>query len=149
MHTSNSYHFSLDNPPVGRTHNMSVPVSAYYVPMLPATATTTYAGLVWTPIGNLANIMLTVQLSGCSFLWRMHNGQLECCHYQPTAGIDGLALQQQLTGPGRNVYGREDYGEGRVVTIIGIRRGGQWRIYAQKFRVMTKEILSVHRLHPA
>jgi hypothetical protein len=149
MHKSDAYRFCLLNPPLGKPNNSYQVVTVHYVGMVPATAATTFGGIAWKPLPPTANIMVTVQLSGCTFLWRTQNGVLECAHLQPTGGLTGPTLQNQLQGNGADVYGRNDYGEGRVVTIVGVRRGAGWKIYAQKFRVLTAEILSVHRIHPA
>lgn len=148
MHATTSFHLRLHTPPLGKPVNSYVPTQAYYVPMLPATAATTYAGLAWTPLGLSTQLMVTVQLSGCSFLWRQNGGTLECAHLQPTGGLDGNALQTQLSGNAGGIYGRTSYGEGRVVTLVGIRKGSDWRIYAQKCRVLSSDILSVHRILP-
>jgi len=149
MHDTETFHFCLLNPPLGKPDNAYTSVQVHYVEMVSATSATVFNNIVWKPLTTNVQIMVTVQLSGCSFLWRTQNGVLECAHLQPTGGLTGPQLQAQLTGHGANVYGRDDYGEGRVVTIVGVKRGSDWRIYAQKFRVGTSEILSVHRIQPS
>jgi len=117
--------------------------------MLPGTPHMAFGGIQWVPLHAAAQVMITVRLSGCSFLWRVNGGVLEVAHLQPQGGLDGPGLQTQLNGNGSNVYGRTSYGDGRVASIVGVRVAGGWKIYAQKFRVGTNEIMSVHRLYPA
>ena len=147
-HLSETFKFNLLNPPAGMPMNSYIVTQAYYVPMLHATAATVFNTIAWVRLGTAATVMITVRLSGCSFLWRTNNGALEVAHLQPHGGLDGSALQTQLEGNGAEIYGRTSYGPGRVVSIVGVRSAAGWKIYAQKFRVGTNEIMSVHRLYP-
>lgn len=149
FHVSSSYHFSPNAPPIGRTANSYCATAACYIPMLQATAASTYNNLVWTPVSAHVDLLITVQLSGCSFLWRSNNGVFECAHYQPPGGMTGGTLQDNLAVGAPHIYGRNNYGDGHVSNVIGVRRNGQWRIYAQKNQVMTKRILNVSRIEPA
>lgn len=149
FHVSSSFHFSLGAPPDGRTDNAHCSIPACYVPMLQATGGTNFNNLVWTPVFALVDLIITVQLSGCSFLWRGNGANFECAHYQPQPGMTGGTLQTNLSNGAPHIYGRSNYGEGHVSNVIGVRRNGQWRIYAQKVQVMTKRILNVSRLEPA
>jgi hypothetical protein len=85
------------------------------------------------------NIMVTGQLSGCSFVMipGAIAGQVRVAHVQPQ-GMTGQALAAQLTGIANSqVYGASattgNYDAvDRAASIIGCRIGGQWCIYAQK-----------------
>jgi hypothetical protein len=80
------------------------------------------------------DIVVTTELTGCSFIVRERQNALNVVHIQPPQGVSGENLQAQLSTTAGNtaVYGRGDYNNGlRAATIIGVRRG-EWRIYAQK-----------------
>ncbi len=90
------------------------------------------------PLGP--NIMLTGQLSGCSFVMLpVGPGQLDVAHVQPQ-GQTGQALYGQVTGalPNALVYGASGTSGNydsvdRRASIVGVRGGnGEWRIFAQK-----------------
>ncbi len=94
--------------------------------------------------------MITCKLSGCSFLVRQNGSKVECAHVRPE-GTTGTDPQRTLTtagaGTGQMIYGGLQYDPNlRSVTILGVRRGGRWKIYAQKHQAGTWSILSVHRI---
>jgi hypothetical protein len=104
-------------------------------------------------------IMVTGQLSGCSFVVQPAGGNdLDVAHVQPVPGATGIALAGTLDAalPNAFIYGAT--GEGgfytganRTVSIIGIRNpAGQWSLYAQKHDRTTGDfrIRSVYRIHP-
>ena len=104
------------------------------------------------------NIMVTGQLSGCSFVMLPGAvaGQVNVGHVQPQ-GMTGQALHGNLTGILANaqIYGasgtRGNYDTAdRAASIIGVRVGGHWRIYAQKQDRMAGDyrIKSVYQIYP-
>ena len=104
------------------------------------------------------NIMLTGQLSGCSFVMMPAGpGWLDVAHVKPQQ-ITGKALHANLGGALANaaIYGDSTEGgfydsDTRVVSIVGVRSGGQWRIYAQKQKpghAMDYSIKSLYQIFP-
>lgn len=144
MHDTEGFAFKTTGEPRETTVQTRVQFQAYYVPMLASNQVTQ-----WTQIGNAADVMLTCKLTGCSFVCRVNNGVLEAAHLQPQ-GESGLQLNTRLQGNGQHAWGRLKYDfDSRTVSIIGVRRGGQWKIYAQKLEKGTWNILSVHRVYPS
>jgi len=107
------------------------------------------------------NIMVTGQLSGCSFVMvpAALPGQVQVAHVQPllAGGQTGRALYQQVTAgvPNAQVYGAAETtgnydAHDRAASIIGVRTGGQWVIYAQKQDRTTGDyrIKSVYQIYP-
>lgn len=91
-----------------------------------------------------ADLMITGQLSGCTFLWSATVGGMRCCHIRPSGidptlpGLAGTRLHNEVSMGGRfagnaltavNTFGRNDYDA--FATVIGVRVAGQWRLYAQ------------------
>ncbi len=104
------------------------------------------------------NIMVTGQLSGCSFaMLSAGPGQVDVAHVKPVA-MTGQTLYANITGaiPNAHVYGAAATGGhydslDRVVSIIGVRSGGQWSIYVQKQDPgpnIDYSIKSVYRIYP-
>ncbi len=103
------------------------------------------------------NIMVTGRLTGCTFtVDDLGNGDIACAHLRP-AGDASVALHDAALQLGvSRAYGRRDYehevpggGYDRSVTIVGVRRNGQWKIYAQQADMMrTYSVVSVHRIWP-
>jgi hypothetical protein len=104
------------------------------------------------------NIMLTGQLSGCSFVMMPAGvGSIDVAHIKPHQ-ISGKAMHANLGGAFANaaIYGDSTQGgfydsDSRVVSIVGVRSGGQWRIYAQKQKpghAMDYSIKSVYQIFP-
>jgi hypothetical protein len=80
------------------------------------------------------DLMVTGQLSGCSFCIRdAGGGDIEVAHLQPN-GETAVQLHGRMLGRGFSaVYGANQYdGATRVTSIVGVRRQGRWKIYAQK-----------------
>lgn len=102
-------------------------------------------------------VMVTGQLSGCSFVMQPAGaGQVNVAHVQPQ-GQTGAALQGTLANGLANaqVYGAAgttgNYDSAdRVASVIGVRIGGQWRIYAQKQDAGSGDyrIKSVYQIYP-
>ena len=127
--------------------NNGEPLKAYNVPMLPSTQ---FQGLgasgpnrVQIPgvmLGNDRDVMVTGQLTGCSFLVQSTGGSVLCAHIQPQGGLDGSKLHTSLINSAQFqgqpattrpiVFGRNFYPAGRA-TVVGVRRLGRWEIYAQ------------------
>lgn len=103
------------------------------------------------PLGGPA-IMLTTQLTGCSFaIQDNNNGTLSVLHLQPSQHADGATMHTILSQTGwTKVYGRNNYvGNGRSVSIVGRRSGGQWRLWAQKQdRFNQMAVLKVKQIYP-
>jgi hypothetical protein len=107
------------------------------------------------------NIALTSQLSGCSFGVgsATADGSRIVSHIQPPPGAPNAGTWAGMRaaasgGVMDTVFDREgqagasNYGnpENRA-TVLGVRSGGQWRLYAQIFRGGgTRTLLSVQRL---
>jgi hypothetical protein len=91
--------------------------------------------VIYRLAGTGPDLMVTGQLSGCSFAIRDNgNGSMDVAHIRPNAQLTSEILQSTLqrTGAWHIVYGREDYSSQRRASIIGVRVGIQWQIYAQK-----------------
>jgi len=91
-------------------------------------------GVYRLPAGG-PNLMVTGQLSGCSFAIRENgDGTLDATHIQPSRNVPAGLLNRTLkrTGEWTEVYGRENYSAAHRASIIGVRRAGSWRIFAQK-----------------
>lgn len=111
-------------------------------------------------VGAAPNILVTGALSGCSFIVNTgpNPGDIACAHLQPN-GESGHQLHARLKPLYNYVYGLERYDHtiptlggprrDRNVTIIGVRVGGRWKIYAQKMDLSNQyAIRSVHRIYP-
>jgi hypothetical protein len=102
-------------------------------------------------------IVVTGQLSGCSFVASANPaGGVNVAHVRCQPG-QGAALATQLAQAVANsqVYGATDTIAGdydandRAASVIGVRSGGQWRIYAQKQDPTTAySIKSVYQIWP-
>jgi hypothetical protein len=100
------------------------------------------------------NIMVTGQLSGCSFVMRAGAaGSVDVAHVSP-AGTTGALLIAALQAafPAALIYGVGSYDSNdRVVSILGVRGGTGWRIFAQKHDATSGDyrIKSVYQIWPA
>ena len=107
---------------------------------------------VWLHLdGTGPDIMLTAKLTGCTFVARPvagHPGDVEVFHQQPHLET-GIALNTRLDVAGQQAYGRLKYDiDVRSINVIGVRRGGAWKIYAQKVEKQNLTIRSVTRIYP-
>ncbi len=102
---------------------------------------------------NADDPVVTTQLTGCSVAYNIHGGQLLMAHIQPTGGLSGTALADQLRagftfsnslgGGATGVFGpmigvgdvsHDGYSLARGdVYLIGLKRGGLWEIFAQQY----------------
>jgi len=107
---------------------------------------------VWYRLdGGDPDIVLTAKLTGCTFVARPvpgHPGEVEVVHLQPH-NETGLALNQRMVVPGQEAYGRLKYDiADRSINVIGVRRAGAWKVYAQKLEKQNLSIRSVTRIYP-
>jgi hypothetical protein len=105
--------------------------------------------------GQGDGLMITGQLSGCTFAWTLIGANLLCTHIQPV-GIQGVALHNRLNTNGRfaahptvplNTYGNNDY-VGQYANVIGVRRNGQWKLYSQHSADQFRTITGAWRIYP-
>jgi len=103
--------------------------------------------------GGGPNIMVTGQLTGCSFIMTAGaGGSVNVAHVSPT-GTTGVLLRAALAAAnaGAQIYGVGQYDHNdRTVSIMGVRTGTTWRIYAQKHDATTYDyrIKSVYQIWP-
>src|SRR5262249_19384218 len=106
--------------------------------------------------GGGDGLMVTGELSGCCFCWLPQGGLLWCIHVQPEEGIDSIALQNSLRVNGRfayapgsvlSTYGRHDY-PGARASVIGVRRHGNWRLFAQTTNNSFNTITGAYIIYP-
>lgn len=100
------------------------------------------------------DIMVTGLLNGCTFcMLKVQNG-VAMTHVKPT-GIDAIKLHTTLTTQGRfqnnpspfQTFGQaSDYTGTEDATLIGIRKGGIWKVYAQIHTRTQSPILRVNRI---
>lgn len=113
-------------------------------------------------------IMVTGQLSGCSFVMIPGGpGQVDVAHVEPRhrqfdpAGLGrrqtGEALHADLSKAMSNaeIYGAsgksKNYdSDDRTASVLGVRVGGQWKIFAQKHDSLAGDyrIKSVYQIYP-
>jgi hypothetical protein len=152
MHGTEAFSISSGASPMCHSFN------AYSIEMVQSNVTP--IALYTLPTGG-PNIMVTGALTGCSFIIdHGPGGTIRCAHLQPN-GETGAQLHARLKPLGyAKVYGRERYDHlydstnplsyDRTVTIIGVRNGGKWKVFAQKLDMMNDfSIRSVHRIWPA
>lgn len=146
-----SFIISTLRPPAGvRNHAfnaLSVPMSNYNAVNL--------AALDHYKVGRQCDLMITGQLSGCTFAWIEVNGELLCTHLRPI-GTSKVQLHTEMHTRGRfaahpntplNTYGANDYGPYAV--LIGVRRNGHWRLYSQHSNDVFQTITGAWRIYPA
>ncbi len=101
-------------------------------------------------------LMVTGELSNCCFTWAVQGADLWCIHVQPVGGITPIALQTAIAGTGRfaaaphtplATFGRNDYPVGRA-SVIGVRQGGSWNLYAQTTNDSFNTIAAAYRIYP-
>lgn len=109
----------------------------------------------YTLDGGGPDIVVTGSLTGCSIVALRHAGTLLVAHIRPMRNIvrggvqthtnvSGLTLETELSNHGRfaghpgsalTVYGASRYPSHRA-TVVGVRKGAEWRLYAQSFAGM-------------
>lgn len=110
-------------------------------------------------VDNSANLMVTGELSGCTFVWleRGDGATLWATHVRPT-GLTGGELHKKIKDEGRfdadtatrlSTFGRMDYPDQRErATVIGVRVHGKWKLFAQISDDGLKTITGAFQLHP-
>jgi len=149
MHKTESFCITMTNIGTPNGHQISV----YRVRTVESNTPADWCAL---PGAGGPDIMTTCMLTGCSFIVRQGAASIECGHLLPTnlatntAIETGVALNTRLLGQNYlAVYGRLQYSkDDRRAAIVGVRRNGNWKIYAQK-RDFSNNIISVHRIYPA
>ncbi len=143
MHDSKNFKFS---PVRGDLVGSPAPLMAWHVDVVgsdsativgnvvPALAVSRYGG---------PDIVLTTLLNGCTFVCDPTPHSVLMAHVQPKgAGTTGENLHARIQGggmqlqgsqgvAGRRTFGRTDYTANDDVTIIGLRSGTVWRMFAQ------------------
>lgn len=143
--------FNVMHSPLGGPANV---FPAYNVRMQ-AGGTYAVAGIIGTLLPDIGPpaLLLTGQLSGCSFCCLPVAGGVVMAHLQPPPGAGaGIAPQANVLANGRfvghpaapivNVYGKNNYPNGRA-SVVGVRNNNQWELYGQEYNNMTKQILSM------
>ena len=138
MHTTQA--FTLQNAPTQGAANFT----AYGVHM-----GRSQAGPQWFELPQSGpDIMLTAKLTGCTFVARRVGQVTEVAHLQPE-DENGVELHQRMQDAGHRAYGRLRYDlDSRSINVIGVRRGAQWEIYAQKIEKHQLAIRSVTKVFP-
>lgn len=99
-------------------------------------------------------VMVTGQLSGCTFAWRQVGDTIAAIHVQ-NAGGDGIAIHNTIHTTGRfaaypaaplRTFGRNDYTH--YATVIGVRTAGGWKLFAQLSEDRGRTITAAYRIHP-
>jgi hypothetical protein len=114
--------------------------------------------LPYAPAGP-PDILVTSELSGCSFVMRGTGNALDSVgHVKPASDQRGERLHSELLrdAANTNVYGAAFYDSAdRTASIIGVRIAGDWKLFAQKLdRKATlqagqqQSIRSVYRIWP-
>lgn len=106
--------------------------------------------------GTGDGLMVTGELSGCCFCWIQHGNDLWCIHVQPAEGINGADLHTALAHTGRfaaapdvalSTFGRNDY-PGARASVIGVRKNGRWKLYAQTSTDSFHTLTGAFKIHP-
>jgi hypothetical protein len=129
-----------------------VPATAINIPVIgSATFNGNYVGIPLDDLGNAAalncDFAITTLLNGCSFIIDGANPSVR--HVQPV-GITAAALRNALHPNYGTVFGggANEYDETiEDVTVIGVRRGAGWKIYAQVHTRNVRNVLRVVKLH--
>lgn len=98
-------------------------------------------------------IMVTGQLSGCTFCILPTGNTISCIHVKPE-GIGGTQLHNILNTQGRfngynlpvTTWGRNDYPA--YSNVFGVRKGGRWSFYAQLSNDTFKTITAAYKIFP-
>lgn len=113
------------------------------------------------PVAGGPDIMLTGQLSGCSFVILPGGNSIRVAHVRPMPGVAATVLRTNLVRGNPNahvVYGVHNLAGFydnyiRSVAVVGVRTFGSWAVYAQKLdnspaSNFDKRIRSVWQLFP-
>jgi len=145
------------NPMTGDINPEYTNFQAYYVPI----SWSDDPNPTWCDADNDPVIMITGQLSGCSFVVKDagEGGELRTTHLQPTIGrpggnVTGDALNTALKRDHEDwtVFGKSNFdSDTYIVNVIGVRdRDKGWQIFAQKRNRWNQQwtILDVAKVYP-
>jgi len=161
MHNWYQYNFLHQRPQDTDIHGNATEYTAcqaYYVPI----SWSDDPHPAWCEADNDPVIMITGQLSGCSFIVKAaeEGGELRATHFQPTIGrgaadgMTGAALNTALVRAHEDwaVFGANNFNsDASIVNVIGVRhRTKGWSIYAQTRTRFgsTWKIESVKKIYP-
>jgi len=111
----------------------------YYIPMKQMSDTTNVFGQA--PTDGSVGLLLTSQLTGCTFGFATQNGHFSAGHIQPQKNVQRVVneinmrskLGQGLGANARLVEKGIDYDD--IATIVGIFKNGAWKVYMQRIDV--------------
>lgn len=139
MHNSRNFKFS---PHAGEPVGDPIQLMAWHVDVSPSNgmALDNIPGLRVSRSGG-PDLVLTTLLNGCSFVCEPRPTHVLMAHLQPTGGISAAQLEADILAGGAFAGGGGDltvFGGGLCytaatndVTIIGVRTGQVWRMFAQ------------------
>lgn len=124
--------------------------SVINVPVVGSATLAGYAGIALDDLGTALgrDLAVTTLLNGCCYVMDGANPQVK--HVQPTGGISSLALRNALQPHYTAVFGGggTEYDQAlEDVTILGVRRGGGWKIYAQVHTRNARDVRRVVKIH--
>ncbi len=139
-------------PPGSMQAGLVAPIaqaSVMNVPVVPsASLHGNYVGIALNDLGGVVrDFAVTTLLNGCSYV--IDGANPSVTHIQPTGGDSSAHVRNQLHGNYVIVYGGggNEYDHNTEdVTIIGVRRGVGWKIYAQVHTRNVKDIVRVTKL---
>ena len=153
MHQRKNFLFTPNQPSLIGT---SIQVPVWHVAVTQVAAPLNMAAVVPLQVSSSmgADIMVTTVLNGCSFFCDTFQNTALMAHLMPNGGNTGDQLEQDIIGTGlydsvqgdfQGVNGALHRGQGTVfgahngytanandVTIVGVRTGTHWRVYAQR-----------------
>ncbi len=114
-----------------------------------ATLNNGFAGLPLNNLGGLqgAHFMVTTMLNGCTFV--IDGAGPSVLHVQPTGGATSAQIRTSLAPHYATVFGgggHEYDHQTQDTTIVGIRKNGAWKIFAQVHTRGYKDILRVDKI---
>lgn len=140
MHRSRNFKFTQNQ---GQLLDAPVQVMAWHIDVAPSSGLA-LGNLPATRVSrdNGPEIVLTTLLNGCSFVCEPTPTHVLMAHIQPTGGVNAAQLESSLiNGGGFGGGGGHNatvFGGARCytaltndVTIIGVRSGQRWRMFAQ------------------
>jgi hypothetical protein len=141
LHTHDSKMFKLEPYELApRLAGQGVTISAHHVPVVHSNALN--IGTTQVPRGGaVADIMVTTLLNGCTFVCQEVGNNVLMAHVQPI-GLTGQQLATNITNGAFNIPGTQagtlrSFGpnvynsQTEEATIIGVRTGRKWRVFAQ------------------
>ncbi|HKA53449.1 MAG TPA: hypothetical protein VKJ47_07280 [Candidatus Binatia bacterium] len=137
------------------------PTNVLVVPTDFADTVPNFAAMNGNHMHHGPHIMITALLNGCTFCCANHpGGGVLMKHIRPRGALDHEVLAQRIGATGAFVnqvngtfrfFGSGGHGYDAFtndVTIVGVRRGGNWAVYAQVHTKGVFDILRVTRIFP-